>query len=224
MPSELDHLFICTSSGAPEADHLVRLGLIEGAPNRHPGQGTACRRFFFRNAYLELLWVVDPAEAQGDPARRTGLWERWSRRGRGASPFGVCLRPTQRGVDDVPFPAWGYRPPYLPDPLVIQMGANSAVVTEPLLFFMSFGRRPDSGEPSRRQPLEHAAGLRAITRARFTGPRDWGNSIAMSAVEHECLCLRFVPGDEDLVEVGFDEEKEGRSADFRPNLPLIMRW
>jgi hypothetical protein len=224
MPIELDHLFICTSAGAPEADHLVQLGLIEGAPNRHPGQGTACRRFFFRNAYLELLWVAAPAEAQSGPVRRTGLWERWSRRGRGASPFGVCLRPVQRGVDEAPFPVWAYQPPYLPDPLVIQMGANSAVVTEPLLCFLTFGRRPDSGEAPSRQPLEHAAGLQAITRAHVSSPRCGADSSALRAVERECPCLSFVFGDEDLVELGFDEEAEGQSADLRPILPLIMRW
>jgi hypothetical protein len=41
--------------------------MAEGEPNTHPGQGTACRRFFFRNAFLELVWVRDPAEAQGEP-------------------------------------------------------------------------------------------------------------------------------------------------------------
>ncbi len=60
---ELDHLFLWASPGGVEADRLVTFGLTEGEPNTHPGQGTACRRFFFRNAYLELLWVNDPIEA-----------------------------------------------------------------------------------------------------------------------------------------------------------------
>src|SRR5438552_2528909 len=119
MHVELDHLFICTSVGAPEADRLIGFGLREGAPNQHPGQGTACRRFFFHNAYLELLWVVDSAEAQAESVRRTGLWERWSRRGRAASPFGLGVRPDGPEEQEVPFPGWEYRPPYLPDPLAI---------------------------------------------------------------------------------------------------------
>jgi Glyoxalase-like domain len=63
MTCELDHVSICVAAGAPEADELIRFGLIEGAANRHPGQGTANRRFFFAGAFLELLWVDDPAEA-----------------------------------------------------------------------------------------------------------------------------------------------------------------
>ena len=53
MPFELDHVLICLSQGAPEAKYLTRFGLIEGTANVHPGQGTANRRFFFKNAMLE---------------------------------------------------------------------------------------------------------------------------------------------------------------------------
>jgi len=56
MTTEIDHIFICTSFGGTEASSLATLGLTEGASNAHPGQGTACRRFFFANGYLELLW------------------------------------------------------------------------------------------------------------------------------------------------------------------------
>jgi hypothetical protein len=224
MHVELDHLFICTSVGAPEADRLIGFGLMEGVPNRHSGQGTACRRFFFQDAYLELLWVVDPAEAQDESVRRTGLWERWSRRSREASPFGLGLRPDGQAEYEVPFPGWEYRPPYLPDPLAIWMGANSEVVAEPLLFALAFGHRPDSGERSRRQPLEHPVGFRSITRVRFSSPRGGAISPELRAVEQECPWLSFESGGEDLVELGFDEEAGGQSADFRPALPLIVRW
>lgn len=54
---QLDHFFILTSPGAPEADALVQLGLIEGTSNAHPGQGTANRRFFFANTTIEFLYI-----------------------------------------------------------------------------------------------------------------------------------------------------------------------
>src|SRR5262245_10787585 len=109
MAVELDHVFLLTSTGAPEADRLVELGLTEGYPNRHPGQGTACRRFFFANAFLEVLWVEDAEEARGAVAHPLRLWERWSGRGAAASPFGVCLRPATPGSGEPPFPTWEYR-------------------------------------------------------------------------------------------------------------------
>jgi hypothetical protein len=223
MQIELDHLFICTSVGAPEADRLIEFGLSEGASNRHPGQGTANRRFFFSNAFLELVWVEDSAEAQSDLVRRTRLWERWSQRGRGSSPFGICLRPVGQPSDEVPFSTWEYRPPYLPDPLVIQMSVDSELPSEPLLFYMTFGRRADAYEPSRRQPLAHSAGLQAITRLRVSRPTTPASEV-LRAIEQLCLNLSFASGDEDLMEIGFDGETAGKSKDFRPSLPLVLRW
>ena len=71
MGIELDHLFVCTAPGAPEAEKLAQLGFHEGRPNEHPGQGTACRRFPFANAMIELFWVSDEREARSVSAKRT---------------------------------------------------------------------------------------------------------------------------------------------------------
>ena len=38
MSVELDHVFVLTSVGAPEADRLVECGLVEGPPNTHPSR------------------------------------------------------------------------------------------------------------------------------------------------------------------------------------------
>ena len=95
---QLDHLFILTAPGAPDADALAGHGFVEGAPNVHPGQGTANRRFFVGNAYLEFLWVTNDAEARSDVVSRTRLFDRWQERDSGtSSPFGVALRPGTPG-------------------------------------------------------------------------------------------------------------------------------
>ncbi len=219
---ELDHFFICASAGAPQAERLIELGLTEGASNTHPGQGTACRRFFFANGFLELVWVADAAEAQSPATRRTRLWERWSGRARGASPFGVCVRAAVGQGGAAPFATWEYRPAYLPEPLVIHMGANSETVSEPLLF--AFGRPANSGGPSRRQPIEHAAGLRSISRLRISGTWSEPTSPELRALEQSCPTVSLASAGEDLMEVEFDNAQQGKSADFRPQLPLVFRW
>jgi Glyoxalase-like domain len=89
---ELDHVLVWVGPGAPEAERLVELGLTEGTPNVHAGQGTANRRFFFRNAMLELIWVHDETEARAGPGARLGIHERWRHRETGASPFGLERR------------------------------------------------------------------------------------------------------------------------------------
>ena len=97
MNIDVDHIFICVRSGAPEAEALKAMGLTEGLPNKHPGQGTANRRFFFHNVFIELLWLDDAAEAQSELTRPTMLYERLAASNDETSPFGICFRPAALG-------------------------------------------------------------------------------------------------------------------------------
>jgi Glyoxalase-like domain len=217
MTAVLDHVFILCAPGAPEADLLLRLGLREGAPNTHPGQGTACRRFFFQNLYLELLWVADATEAQRPPAKRTRLYARWSGRHSGACPFGVVLRPAAAG-DVAPFPAWTYRPSYLPAPLALEV-ATGTRLWEPGLFYFGLPRRPSDLSP---QPLAHAGGLGEVTRVRMSVPK--APTRPLRRVEALGL-LSFPRGESPFLALDFGGAPgEGGSTDFRPTLPLGLRW
>ena len=220
---EPDHLFVCTSVDAPEAACLSKLGLIEGAPNKHPGQGTACRRFFFHNFYLELLWVNDAAKATSEATTRTRLWERWSGRRSGACPFAFCFRPvTGSEHREPPFATWQYRPAYLPDPLCIHVARNSDVLSEPMLCFLSFARRSDSYSGAKRQLLDHASGLREVTRVELITPSMDASPELEAIVKANLIKLRA--GTQYYVEFGFDGETQGNTADCRPSLPLVLRW
>jgi Glyoxalase-like domain len=221
MMFELDHLFILTDIGAPEAERLVSFGLVEGRSNTHPGQGTTNRCFFFQNAMLELLWVHDPEEAKSEVVRPTRLWERWENRNSGASPFGICLRPAPGFDNRVAFSSWAYRPPYLPPELSIEIGQNSNVLTEPLLFQIPFGQRPDRSQKP--QPLDHAMGLREITRLQLIGPAINNPSPEFqAAINTHQVGVNL--GANYCVELGFDGEVQGHRVDFRPGLPLIVSW
>jgi hypothetical protein len=55
---------VFTDQPQEAAARLSAFGLSEGTPNMHPGQGTPCRRFYFQNAYLELVWVSSEVEIQ----------------------------------------------------------------------------------------------------------------------------------------------------------------
>ena len=223
MSVELDHLFICVSAGGPEAETLARFGLSEGASNQHSGQGTACRRFFFANAYLELLWVSDPAEAQAAPINSTGLWGRWAGRNGTACPFGFCFRPASETGGDPPFASWKYRAPYLPEGMSLKVGNNSEKLTEPGLFYFNVRRRPDTFPPEKRQPLQQPAGLSEITRLELITPHANHPSPELAALIGAGL-VQLRQGPEHLAHVGFDQECQGRTRDFRPVLPLVFCW
>jgi hypothetical protein len=221
MIFEFDHLFICTDVGASAADRLVAFGLMEGRSNIHAGQGTANRCFFFHNAMLELLWVRDAEEARSPLIRPTRLWERWIDRRDGGCPFGICLRGTTG--DDLAFPSWDYHPPYLSATQKITVGANSDILTEPMLFQTPFAQRPDRYLPEKLQPLNHSIDLRELTRVELVTPSvDKPSAALQAAIDTQCLRIRS--GGEYGVELGFDGEHQGRQMDFRPDLPLTICW
>src|SRR5215467_4007938 len=216
MRIELDHLFICTSREAPEAERLVQFGLREGPPNQHPGQGTACRRFSFANAMIELFWVNDPNEAQSESTKPTLLWERWSGRQRSASPFGICTRPVNPQDQRSPFPAWEYRPAYLPDSLSMHIG--DAGVEEPMWIHLSFMRR------SQREGWfsEHPAGVREITGLTLITQMPLRSLASRKVIESGILAVGV--GATPLLEVEFDGGRRSDHMDFRPYLPLLFHF
>jgi hypothetical protein len=153
---ELHHVFVCASSGAPEAELLSAAGLVEGSPSTHAGQGTANRRFFFENGFLELLYVHDELEARSDLTAPTQLWHRWSGRGMTANPFGICLS-SSRGMEAaMPFASWEYRPSYLPEGRCI-LFADGLRLSEPEVFFLNW---PQAQASPGTEPTQHPLGLR----------------------------------------------------------------
>jgi hypothetical protein len=215
----LDHLAVCTRVGGPEGDQLVAAGLTEGGPNTHAGQGTANRRFFFHNAMLELLWVRDETEARSPATARTRIADRWQNRDAGACPFGLCVR----SAGAPPFPAWAYRPAFLPPPFSIGIAENSDTLDEPMLFHVSFGSRPDQLPPERRQPLEHRLRVREITRLLWLRPGSGALSLALRVVV-DAGVLSVASGPAHALEIGFDDEVRGRSLSLSPELPITLRW
>ena len=218
MRAEIDHLFVCCSSGGSEADALRSRGLNEGSANTHPGQGTACRRFFFSNAYLELIWVSDPLVAQSPEVARTRLWERWSQRGGAACPFGIVLRPASEVVGaHAPFESWAYRPAYMPPGLSIHV-ARATPLAGPALFYLGFQRgRARAGQ----EPIQHGLPIGCLSGVTVARPLD-GDSPAARAVQAAGL-VTFRDAGEYLLELRFDDGDRGH-ADLRPALPLTLQW
>lgn len=194
---QIDHVFIRVTRGGPEAEALRAFGLTEGSGNIHPGQGTANRRFFFANAFIELLWIADEAEIASPLTAPTRLRERLTP-GSAASPFGICYRPSAT-ANVATFPTFSYHPSYLPPAVCIDIAAD-APLSAPMQFFFAVASAPEQWQGERRQPLQHAAGLQNIT-----------------AIEFPC-------GDEPLLKIIFDHEAHGLHHDFRPTLPLVISY
>lgn len=220
---ELDHLFIASQPGAPEIEKVLALGVIEGTRNVHPGQGTANRRIFFHNAMLEFLWLTDPVEARSVPIAPTHLAERCDPERRDVCPFGICIRATGANPANLPFDTWAYRPPYLPAGISIPVATNAGVLHEPFIFAISFGGRPDAFAADRRQPIDHPAGLREITKVTLSLPHIGTFSPALRYLVDSGI-VDIVPGAKAALALEFDHAAARRSASFAPRLPLTFHW
>lgn len=211
--AELDHVIFFCGVGAPEADALLGRGLHEGPGNSHPGQGTVNRRFFFRNAYLELLWVENFTDAQSPEAARTQLYDRWVNRATGVCPFGLVFRPGAK-PGSTPFPAWSYVPKYFPPGFSIDV-ATHIPANEPLLFYLPFARASLVEDVA---PMPGGAQIGAITGVTIH-LRDTGSlspalqslvvsgSVVVEPGQDSWVDLEYVMGAREII-------------DLRPKLPL----
>jgi hypothetical protein len=210
---ELDHIIFFCNAGAPEADALKERGLHEGPTNSHPGQGTANRRFFFPNVYLELVWVENALETNSPPASTTQLWERWSRRKDGSCPFGLVFRPGGRATV-APISALPYAPRYFPPGFTIEV-ASGLPWNEPPLFYLPFARAA-LVEDTKRASDKPAVG--AIVGVNLHLPGTATLSPALDALVAAGV-LSVEPSREYLLEV-LHVGGSTEFIDLRPTLPL----
>lgn len=213
MTIELDHFFILTESGAPQADLLSGIGLTEGARNDHPGQGTANRRFFFSNTALELVYVSDAIEAANGRGSRLRFPER--AKNTEASPFGLIVRATSESTD-VPFPGWRYRPEYFRADQCFHVGENSDLLEEPLCICMPLNL------PLPEAQLRLDNPQMTVTELRLSVPVVRPSLTLAAIADCERIVLRV--NEPHRLELVFNEEEKGKSKDMTPELPLVVRW
>ena len=213
MGINLDHFLILTEPAAPQAELLTSIGLVEGTPNTHPGQGTANRRFFFSNAMLELAYIRDADEAAQGPARGLHFGERAN--DAGASPFAIVVRRTADSRDD-PFPGWRYYPEYFSRDQYFHVGENSDVLEEPLCICMPVMPPAPASQPPPMEPFTE------VTELRVSVPADRPSAVLKTI--GQCARITLTLGEPHHMEIVFNEAEEGRSKDLRPDLPLLICW
>ena len=97
------------------------------------------------------------------------------------------------------------------------MEIAEAAVSEPLWFFMATGQRPDTGVVA-----GHDVGVKNLTSIRVSVASDQLSDAARAANDLEEIEVQRT--DAPLLELVFDQESTRRQRDFRPALPLIIRW
>jgi len=105
----------------------------------------------------------------------------------------------------------------------IHVGTNSNLLSEPMLVYLAFGQRSGRHPAIKTESLEHPVGFKDVTRVELVSPHAQIISPELQEIIRANLTgLRR--GGEYAVELGFDGERLGKTADFRPSLPLVFRW
>ncbi|MDQ6800391.1 MAG: VOC family protein [Acidobacteriota bacterium] len=214
---QFDHLWIVVSSDAPERAILEKAGFrIAPEVNKHDGQGTASIMVEFHNSFLELMWP-DPTvpinrgmERAAEKFRQRKLW-----RTSGWSPIGIVMH--RVSDDPIPFPTWSISPAWMAPGTAMVMLVTRDDATSPSLSV----HPATTGQEAR--AMQHPIGVKNITAIGLIAPKDYRAVEALPWLEKQGV-LKLDRGDAWAVEVTFDKGEQGRRKDFRPDLPLLIRY
>jgi hypothetical protein len=210
---DLDHVFVLTDPGARHADRLTDIGLLEGPPNDHPGQGTSNRRFFLANSAIELLYVRDAYEANNGTGGRLRFLDRTT--SDNASPFGLITRVVSGSSGD-DFPGWNYCPDYFQKNQCFRVGENSDLFEEPLCISLPRNLPGSSVIPQPGNPGW------ILTALEISVPVTESSSTLRFFAKCKGVSLRL--NEPHLLKLVINEGKGGRSKNMLPDLPLVIFW
>ncbi|MEN8187402.1 MAG: VOC family protein [Bacteroidota bacterium] len=206
----IDHIYIFSNKGK-ETDELVEFGLTEGSGRRHQGIGTANRRLFFENFYLEILWVENETEAKN--VEEIGIWERNNYKNNNYSPFGLCLENTD-DTDQIFHNSIKWHPEFLDKKEYVKIITNEKI---PWIFKFPKNRIKKNIE----EPSKHRVGINKLTKAVFNLKKiDFKETL--NEIENNSI-IEFKQSIKDLLILEFDSCKQGKSKRF-DKLNLEIRY
>ena len=217
---KLDHVFVCAPRAHQDLSVLRSAGLCCGLNRIHGGQGTANANFYFDNAYLELLWLHDPVEVRSAVVAPTALWERLNAGVTGACPFGVAFRAPSQPVAQR-FTTWKYPAPFLPSGTMMPIVSPRACEKEPLVFLSRAAAAPEDYPPELSVPLEQKGRRRRLRQVHIQTPTGVFSPELDKVIATGLLCVER--GKSYHMNLEFDAP-QGETLDFRPALPLSIRW
>ena len=214
---QIDHIFIFSKNKGREASDLIEFGLVEGSNRIHKGQGTTNRKFYFKNFFLEILWVIDEEEINQTPTLETQLGYRANFIQNGSSRFGLCLVNTEE-TDKLFDNAECYQPSYFPPAMSIDILPNVDNPKLPWTFRLPYrGRKKEINEPK-----NHFNKIGELTKVEFEIDEFVPNSNYISSFENENNIL-FKPNLPMKLILEFDCSKQNKTY-RNEELDLLIKY
>lgn len=227
----LDHVWFATQSGAlAERAALERAGFrIAPNINRHDGQGTASITVEFENGYLELIYADDSVGVSENGAvGKQRFIDRANWRNTGEAPFGVQLARTAMTPSSFPFETWRISSEWMGAGEYLEMltprGSRALTLSiPPHATDVAANMRAIAAGGDDAAKFLHPNGARRITGVRIVAPS--ADALPPSAdFVNASGAARLEVGHDWLMVLTLDGQRQRRSRDLRPELPLIVRY
>jgi len=215
---QVDHIFIFSDKGKA-ADELVNFGFVEGSGRVHAGLGTANRRFFFEDFYLEILWVENESESKNEKSSRLNIWERSNFRDNNYSPYGLCLKNTDTS-SPLFVKALKFQADYHPQGKYMEVVNNQEKPYLPWFFRLPqiSGTRKNLDEPNNDKSL----GIRKLTKAIFEVETSVLNDRFVDKIQLSAI-VEFRVSTRNFLILEFDHVKQRMTQKFE-KLDLEIRY
>jgi hypothetical protein len=240
---DLDHIIIWTEKDAPERRLFEEKGFtIAPLKMVHTGMGSGGRYIFLFNTLLEFVYPNE--QATFHLKYRTLLSYRNNWRKTGQSPFGLAFSMTPYDTTTIPFKTTEVKESWMrPNTSLFFATSNSTNKNEPLVLIVHptmvwvnantieevrkdiEEKWPAEDEEQRINSLksfQHANGIQKLTNVKVTCKTNEFSS-TIKALENVKNC-QVIKGKEHLMEMTFDANRQKKTADFRPQLPIVIKY
>ena len=226
----LDHVILHVQPGAPERAALERAGFrVAPEVNRHEGQGTASITFEFENSFLELLWPDTDVSVNAGLEKAFAKFQNKSNwRTTGACPITFALHRVGP-ARPLPVATWSVTAPWMDPGTAMEMLTPRDDAKSPSISIHPHAVSDVPALDTMRQSLRaagaltHPIGVQRITAVRLLAPPQYTPTDALRYLEKERV-LTLDRSEEWTVELTFDGGAKKKERDFRPELPLRIRY
>jgi hypothetical protein len=237
---QLDHIFVMVKADESVLEKMQQAGLTiaEKWKTPHKGQGTTGHFCFFLNFYVEVLEVTNINEARQNTVAFGHYYEpRRSWKKNGSCPFGFGLKQGLPTLDtlQIPFPTQKYQAAWTGKES-LRMATTNTDTKEPIVFVeppsfanQEFEKVEDLDKVARynveaKKYRLNALNIKKLTSLKLTLPKNTQDLSPTLQQLQKLQNLQIITGKKTLLELFFDEAKQGGMINLSKELNLIIYY